>query len=912
MLPPGMMPQFEARVRQEVRQRGPLKAYQHLLAENDALISRPPLDNGRILAAARAAIHRELARQWAAAQHRRSGYSRPFALVALGGTGRAEVSPASDLDFALLFDDEITDNAFLLELQQQVLHSNEFARECGFSFQPLPFNLHDAGRLTGKQLNSFLDLEPLHDPDGLAARFRERIRETFDPFEHFLHVRTFWRDQFENGRRQADDPRERLERIDEFDIKKEGLRVFLAGIWTLAGARFQHSHEVYALLDDPRDLQAYDFLLRLRAFVHRRRRGPYRPRPDGSHPEDVLGFTDFQSFGELLGPKATEEEQFEFARDLRARLVSACRRVDQFTRGVIERELKTGRETRPGSGLICGTGARLHHANAAAFRTPEEKSRAALALLLAAQQHGLEIDPTELQTTFRNAGDWLILVPEVSALFYEQRGSLAETFRFLSRIDGAQDRLFPGYARFEASVDKRVLDERRSLRGTNERTKLEILERWLAAGRDQLTNAVNPDRITGPGHAVTIEIESALLDADHLAALKLALKTKRLPLTPEDEFARHDTARPTHERFSSGFSGIPLADYLEPFRTRAGFTEKTIELTHFLLANRRAFQERTETGIMDAQEVSRLDQLCQHDEHRLRALYVFTVADRAGRPPRSAGSTRRFSIRELYTKARSGFRARLDPIRLLRTMGFPREDAEVLADFGEDFYAGGYAHHVRGFGAHLLRLHAAHAARNARDAAKEEAPEPAATPPRETPDPGPRVSVVRDPDATMLVVAARDYRGLATSVCGALWRQKVNLEQAHFFSATNEGLVLDFFHLAPGEIPSDDELTGEIARAIRERLHLGEDSEVPRIAAEVTLEEWRPAQAQYRLRAESDHDVGEVAYALAHTVYRQLGGNIFGLIARAGRRRTSVSVFLTLPAEVPFEKAREMVAGRFP
>jgi hypothetical protein len=910
MLPPGMMPQLEARVRQEIRQRGTLKAYHHLLAENDAAIARLPLDNGRVLTAARSAIHRELARHWAAAQHRQSDYRRPFALVALGGTGRAEVCPASDLDFAFLFDDELDGNPFLLELQRQVLHSNEFAREYGFTFQPFPFNLDDARRLTGKQLNSFLDLEPLHDPDGLAARFRDRIRATFDPFEHFLHVRTFWRDQFENGRRDENDPRERLERLDEFDIKKEGLRVFLAGIWTLAGARFLHSHEVYALLDDPRDLQAYDFLLRLRCFLHRRRRGPFRPRPDGSHPEDILGFAEFQAFGELLGPKADEEVQFEFARDIRARLVSAGRRVDQFTRGVLERELELGRETRPGSGLICGAGARLHHVQSGACRTPEEKSRAALALLLAAQRHGLEIDPTELQTTFRNAGDWLVLVPEVSALFYEQRGSLADTFRFLSRIDGAQDRLFPGYSRFEASFDKRVLDERRCLRGTNERTKLEVLERWLAAGREQLTNAVNPERITGPGHAVSIEIEAALLDADHLAALKLALKTKRLPLTPEDEFVRHDTTRPPHERLSSGFSGIPLADYFEPHRSHAGFTEKTIEITLFLLANRRAFQERTETGIMDAQEVSRLDQLCQHDEQRLRALYVFTVADRAGRPAKSAGSTRRFSIRELYTKARSGFRARLDPVRLLRSLGYPREDAEVLADFGEDFFGGGYAHHVRSFGAHLLKLHAAcPPARDAtaRDSSRDsEAPLPG--------DPsaiGPRVSLVRDPDATMLVVAACDYRGLAASVCGALWRRKINLEQAHFFSATNEGLVLDFFHLAPGEMPSDNLLVGAIEDAIRDRLHLGEDAEVPRIAAQVTLEDWRPAQAQYRLRAESDHDVGEVAYALAHQVYRNLGGNIFGLVARSGRGRASVSVFLTLPPEVPFEKAREMVVAGF-
>ena len=44
--------------------------------------------------------------------------------------------------------------------------------------------------------------------------------------------------------------------------------------------------------------------------------------------------------------------------------------------------------------------------------------------------------------------------------------------------------------------------------------------------------------------------------ADHLAALKLALKTKRLPLTPEDEAVRQDTSLKPVDRFSSGFSGL--------------------------------------------------------------------------------------------------------------------------------------------------------------------------------------------------------------------------------------------------------------------------------------------------------------------------------------------------------------------
>jgi hypothetical protein len=81
-------------------------------------------------------------------------------------------------------------------------------------------------------------MRPVFDPSGLADRFRERIQATFDPFEHFLHVRRFWKEQWEEAAAGS-------ERLDCFDIKNDGLRIFLSGIWTLAGKTFIHSHDVY-------------------------------------------------------------------------------------------------------------------------------------------------------------------------------------------------------------------------------------------------------------------------------------------------------------------------------------------------------------------------------------------------------------------------------------------------------------------------------------------------------------------------------------------------------------------------------------------------------------------------------------------------------------------------------------------
>src|SRR4051794_33804876 len=114
----------EIAARARVGAAGPLLAFRQLIAENDALIQSAELDHGREVMAARTAAHTVLAADWAEQQRAVLGYTRPFAVVALGGTGREEVTPCSDLDIAFLFDDEIEGNPFLLELQRQTVHTD--------------------------------------------------------------------------------------------------------------------------------------------------------------------------------------------------------------------------------------------------------------------------------------------------------------------------------------------------------------------------------------------------------------------------------------------------------------------------------------------------------------------------------------------------------------------------------------------------------------------------------------------------------------------------------------------------------------------------------------------------------------------------------------------------------------------
>lgn len=865
------------RVQAELHKSGPREAFRKLIEENDALIRQPRLDNGQQIAAERALIYTEIVRNWVAEQHRLSGYDRPFAAVSLGGTGRAEVAPASDLDFVFLFDDALERNKFLLGLQSQLINSNQFEEEHGFGFEPLPFNLDDAPRLSGKQLNAFLDLRPVYDPTGLAERFRERIRTTYDPFEHFLHVRSFWQGQWEKAAAE-------FERLDQFDIKNDAMRVFLAGIWTLAGGRFEHSHDIYRRIADPRDLEAFYFLLRIRCFIHLRHIRGRASSAMGRVVEDMVKFDDLTSFGEMLPPEADALERFKFANDVRATLLAARRRVARFTKTVIDQELKAGRKAGGGIPVVYGVGG-LRHEKLSLDASPEEKSSAALSLLLASQRYGVPIDHAELQVTFQNIGDWLRPVPELAALFYEQRGSLADSFAFLAQFEGAEDRLFPGYSRFETSLDARVMTEQKLLRGALERQKMKSLEDFVREGRHRLAQAVSPEKLTDVTRKIDVPIEAALLDAHHLAAVKLALKTKRLPLTSDDAHERSNQSLPLHERYASGLSDIPLEEYYAPYHVLAAFPGDTIRIARALVSGRRAFKDRAITP-NDAKQVKEFVAACG-DEQFLRALFIFTCADRSHWESAQDDPARWFNSRELYFKSLMSFRPAQDPGARIRALGYSEEEAEILRDFGDDFWAGDYRQHVSTFASALHSLSAQ--------------PEPG----------GSKAILLSDSTAPIIGVAARDYRGLAACITGELWQRGVNLRQAHLFSAMNHGLALDFFHIQPGEKATGRELLRSIEEAVREHLHIADSDEerLPPLRGLTSLQEWRPGL--YCLRHETREESRGLVYALAYKVFRHLQGNIFGLIAHAARGTAYVSVYHSIPSNLSIQQARQIVADRF-
>ena len=861
---------------------GPLKAFQQLTAENDALIRQPTLDNGREIACERTAIYTALVHAWVERERRAFGYDKPFALVALGGTGRNEMTPCSDNDFAFFFEGTLEDNPFLKHLQGQILHRGEFSEAHGFKCEALPFTLSDVPNLDAKQLNSFLDMRAVYDPEGLTGIFRDRIRATYDPFDQFLHLLSTWTKVWEPASWLC-------ERLDAFDIKNEGLRIFLAGIWTLATERFQPSWEIYeSAACRAKDLAAYAFLLRIRGIVQLRHPNMAQNVAPGSHPEDVLGFEDFTSFGELLGEDASELERYDFANGVRAQLLSARRRVGRFARGIIQTALRTGRPVKRGGPIVLGS-AGLH------YRPPkdwspdnEEKSRAALSLLLASQRYGLEVDPSEVHATFLDIGDWLEPVPELAELFYEERGSLAKVFTFLAGTDGAEERLFTGYARFEASLDGRVVDEKRSLRGALERQKIQILEKYVREGKLRLVQAVSEAKLRDLSKNLSVEVEAALLGADELAAIKLALKTKRLPVTPDDLQRRSDADRPLHERLSTGISGIPLEKYYDIYGRACGFSEATLNLTRFLVRNRRAFRVYARVGYNADEQVARFVHLCR-TEVWLRALFVFTQADQAEWQPADvhpAHSAEGFNVRELYVKAMAAYHPAPDMSELLSRAGFTSDHLGIFEDL-RGVFSGAYRELSHRFCYHLIEL-------------------------AENPNKGPLVRVIWVGPSTIIGVAARDYRGLAASITGALAGEGIPLLQAHLFSASRYGLALDFFHVSLPARSVGSELSQHLEEVILEKRLISDREEDPLapLQGEIILRPWDD-KGRYQLLVAAPDRAKGLIHTLTYRIYRYLGANIFGLSAYSVHGTAHVSIYHDLPQELSLEEARTIVAEKF-
>ena len=414
---------------------------------------------------------------------------------------------------------------------------------------------------------------------------------------------------------------------------------------------------------------------------------------------------------------------------------------------------------------------------------------------------------------------------------------------------------------------------------TVETRRLRELERFIAEGRTLKNDEPGRAAVASPAAV------AKLLDGDHLAAVKLALKTKYLPFITAGGCASWEPLMASHDH--SGFSGIPLSTYYQRFATECGFTPETISATEFIVEHQDAFREHAAIGWADDENVRKLLALCK-TEQRLHALFLFTCSDSVEWSESRQGSALWFIVSELYIKAVELLRrTNPDPLAALMSAGFAPEDIRILCDFGADFFGGLYRRHINRFGSDLVRL--------------------ATTADKGAP---PKAAIVREGPSLILGVAAQDFPGLAACVCGALFSHGVSFTQAHLFSSIHHRLVLDFFHLSVDGKALPDNLPNLIEDAIAGRFHIGV-ADLPSLGkTPIDLQEPRPGRFRVRTTAEGE-EAAMLIYALCLKLHIHLQANIHGLVANASAAGTSITIHHSLPSITTLEDALVIVRDLF-
>ena len=156
-------------------------------------------------------------------------------------------------------------------------------------------------------------------------------------------------------------------------------------------------------------------------------------------------------------------------------------------------------------------------------------------------------------------------------------------------------------------------------------------------------------------------------------------------------------------------------------------------------------------------------------------------------------------------------------------------------------------------------------------------------------------------------MVARDQPGITASISGAFLKLGAEISQAHLFFAHQSKLAFDFFHIAPSEKTIKiSELTSAIEDAIIHKKYVsaGDEDALPDIAQNISI---TPSAHLYKLRAETDKDVGALIYVLSCRAYRRLRANIYGLSAHTGKEKARVTIHLKIPKSISIEKARATV-----
>ena len=643
----------ESQVTAAIREYGPAKTLESFLTVNNAKTLTSSAESWEIVHE-RSTIIDALMKEWITKMTLETLKEDPvakgvfpfnFAFLAVGGYGRGEMNPNSDVDIRLIVDDtKLQENPLVLRYKDDI-YNGIAKREYGLSPDFIVHNLNDLPGLTGAEITQIMDRRTLYGNLDLDDIIKRILKEQCDPSELCLnYVRLL--EELKRKYPQS------FHDAEGFNVKFGigGLRHFHTSIWIEAAETFSSCRETYARAEIPESVyEAAGIMLKTRSWLNLQRdKNPVIKKPHAIT-ADTFTLKDM----EALSPASRE------------RLLFARREISRFAESKLNEKMRKGIRITPD---ITFDSEGLRADGHTLEIPPAKRNDLFFSLYHTAHTRGLPINPIMHTTLCKNADQWVRPHPLFVQLFYDD-GSLSRTLKRLADAH-CLGKLIPGFSALEASLYEPGHHARHLTRAGFALQKIEALEEIVGEH--------------SPVQHLTHEYK--VLSSDYRAAIRLALLVKHIPKS---------------ERIPGVLQQSPT-EYMDTLvECYPSFPREALDVAAFLIENHTLFNTTIEGRLNDEYTVRRFKKEVG-DTERLRALYLFTHADQGSLD--KSNTSYWDNAEELYIKTMNRFlgkakKSPYDPAAL-------DETGMVIADdLGPDFMSGRYAKSAMSWISYLKMAH---------------------------------------------------------------------------------------------------------------------------------------------------------------------------------------------------------------
>lgn len=734
---------LEERLRFALKRQNPRETYKQFIGINDLAFLSASLDNGRDAVNERTLIHEVILENWFQSLIKEANYQNPTALLTHGGSGRREITPCSDIDTAILVEDNTISKKLAEIIEEEMTARREsslFVEKTGFGIHSAFYTLEDVSnhkKFDAKQVNSLCDYNILFDQGDLAPKFLQGVLKHRRLFSHLDHLVREWKSMTSNTKLGIDN-------LDSFNIKEDmgGLRHFQIGLRMPHTGSAEPLRELYPSLQsqNPDIIGHYDFLLKIRGWLHLRRMNEFKQNNNAvntyelSERElievDTLSYPDYIALGE------------EFGSESQRRLLEARRAIANFADLEVTKTLKKGFSH---DGITYGSQGVFVSMKREEFDTlkEEEKGDKLFGLLEVAQTQSLPVDLVEFIDMFGDSHTWIKPSKGFARLFYSG-GQFPRSLELLNRI-GVYNLLLPGASELEAAVPKGG-HKGQFLTST-------AFGRQKVADHYEKASAGKP--LSLPDKRFDFSKTLNQLSLEDSVAVLLAYQTARIPQILE---------KPTHQYYSD------LNEKLEK-----GFTERTLETARFLVENRDLLSQAVDHNLNNNENVERVARIIGSEEH-LYALRVYMEIDLSRKNPNLP------FIDELYQKVLDKINPELKKnasgSRIIRT-NYSDEQLSIVDALGEDVIDGVYENLALNWIPRLTKVKRTSI---------------------------PEIALSRTHDGEELHIGCKDSPGLLRLIAGKCYQSNLDIAQVHAYTLAEPNIVFDILHLSdlPRDFPRQE------------------------------------------------------------------------------------------------------------